>query len=302
MTRVPDRQRQHDTLAQKLSSQIAACGKHAEDCSLLVLRLLDHPAHAPTPAELPWLHAHLAERLRGLVRGGDSIEVAGTVGVGVVLHEAGYAGARAALERISGALTAATPTDDASYLVALGMTTSTVEWRDEGAVADAVRRAWQAQNVVLTALPRAKTDELAAQPSTLEGTTGTAAQAQRRPRRASAQVKPRLAAGADLPSQSTGNTPGSAIMRERALALGVPYVELPSRVSSACRRAVAPALARELRVVPIGRTRGTLTVAMGDPADSAAVQRLGVETGLSIFPVLASPDALDRALSQLAGR
>lgn len=91
-------------------------------------------------------------------------------------------------------------------------------------------------------------------------------------------------------------------MRERALALGVPYVELPSHVSSACRRAVAPALARELRVVPIGRTRGTLTVAMGDPADSAAVQRLGVETGLSIFPVLASPDALNRALSQLASR
>jgi len=305
MTRVPDRQRQRDTLAQKLSSQIAACGKHAEDCSLLVLRLLDHPAHAPALAELPRLHVHLAERIRGLVRGGDSIEVAGTVGVGVVLHEAGYAGARAAFERISGALTAVTPTDDASYLVALGMTTSTVEWRDEGAVADAVRRAWQAQNVVLTALPRAKTDELAAQPAqpgTPEGTTGTAAQAQRRPRRRAARVKPRLAAGADVPSQSAGNTPGSAVMRERALALGVPYVELPSHVSSACRRAVAPALARELRVVPIGRTRGTLTVAMGDPADSAAVQRLGVETGLSIFPVLASPDALARALSQLAGR
>lgn len=298
MTRVPDRQR--DALAQKLSSQIAACGKHAEDCSLLVLRLLDHSSHAPAPAELPWLHAHLAERLRGLVRGGDSIEVAGTAGVGVVLHEAGYAGARAALERIGGALTAATPADDPRYLVALGMTTSTVEWRGE--VADAVRRAWQAQHVVLTALPRARTDELAAQPGTLEGTTGTAAQAQRRPRRASARVKPRLAAGADVPSQPAVNTPGSAVMRERALALGVPYVELPSRVSSACRRAVAPALARELRVVPIGRTRGTLTVAMGDPADSAAVQRLGVETGLSIFPVLASPDALDRALSQLAGR
>ena len=91
-------------------------------------------------------------------------------------------------------------------------------------------------------------------------------------------------------------------MRERALALGVPYVELPSRVSSACRHAVAPELARELRVVPIGRTRGTLTVAMGDPADSAAVHRLGEETGLCIFPVLASSDALDRALSQLAGR
>ena len=298
MTRVPDRQR--DALAQKLSSQIAACGKHAEDCSLLVLRLLDHPAHAPAPAELLWLHAHLAERLRGLVRRGDSIEVAGMAGVGVVLHEAGYAGARAALDRISGALTAATPTDDPRYRVALGMTTSTVEWRDE--VADAVRRAWQAQNVVLTALPRATTDELAAQPGMLEGTTGTAAQALRRPRRASARVKPRLAAGADVPSHSAANAPGSAVMRERALALGVPYVELPSRVSSACRRAVAPALARELRVVPIGRTRGTLTVAMGDPADSAAVQRLGVETGLSIFPVLAAPDALDRALSQLAGR
>jgi hypothetical protein len=43
-----------------------------------------------------------------------------------------------------------------------------------------------------------------------------------------------------------------------------------------------------------------LTVAMHDPRDIAAVTRLSAVTGLTIFPVLAAPDELERALRHLA--
>jgi hypothetical protein len=43
-----------------------------------------------------------------------------------------------------------------------------------------------------------------------------------------------------------------------------------------------------------------LTVAMHDPCDTSAVRRLGTATGLTIFPVLAASDELERALRQLA--
>ena len=59
-------------------------------------------------------------------------------------------------------------------------------------------------------------------------------------------------------------------------------------------------MATQLRAVPIGRTRGMLTVAMNDPRDQQAVLRIGAATGLTIFPVLAAPDDIERALRQIA--
>jgi hypothetical protein len=88
-------------------------------------------------------------------------------------------------------------------------------------------------------------------------------------------------------------------LRERARALGVPFVRLPSRLPASARRAFSPEMARELRAVAIGRTRDTLTVAMYDPCDSAAVLRLRAATGLSIFPVLAAALEIENALGQL---
>ncbi|HKV58902.1 MAG TPA: hypothetical protein VJO32_11500 [Ktedonobacteraceae bacterium] len=82
--------------------------------------------------------------------------------------------------------------------------------------------------------------------------------------------------------------------------LGIPYLTLlPHKLPAGVQRLVAPSLAQELRCFPIGRERNTLTVAMQNPQDDAALHRLQEETGLLIFPVLAHPQALQHALEQL---
>ncbi len=82
--------------------------------------------------------------------------------------------------------------------------------------------------------------------------------------------------------------------------LGIPYLSLlPRKLPNNLQRLVKPSLAQELRCFPIGRERDTLTVAMLDPRDLDALDRLRAETGLHIFPVLAHPQALQTALEQL---
>lgn len=82
--------------------------------------------------------------------------------------------------------------------------------------------------------------------------------------------------------------------------LGIPYLTLlPRKMPTSLQRLVHPQLAQELHCFPIGRERNTLTVAMLDPQDRCALERLEQETGLQIFPVLANPQALQHALEQL---
>ncbi len=49
--------------------------------------------------------------------------------------------------------------------------------------------------------------------------------------------------------------------------------------------------------MPVGRTRGILTVAMHDPTDRGAIGRLASASGLTIFPVLANQRDLARTLA-----
>ena len=82
--------------------------------------------------------------------------------------------------------------------------------------------------------------------------------------------------------------------------LGIPYLTLlPRKLPQSLQRLVNPKLAQELRCYPLGRERNMLTVAMLDPEDNSALDRLKQETGLRIFPVLAHPQALQIALEQL---
>jgi len=82
--------------------------------------------------------------------------------------------------------------------------------------------------------------------------------------------------------------------------LGIPYLSLlPRKLPGSLQRLVTPALAQELRCFPVGRERDTLTVAMLNPRDLDALNRLRAETGLQIFPVLAHPQVLQSALEQL---
>jgi MshEN domain len=82
--------------------------------------------------------------------------------------------------------------------------------------------------------------------------------------------------------------------------LGIPYLTLlPRKLPVSLQQLVTPTLAHELRCLPVGRERDTLTVAMLDPQNAAALDRLRTETGLHIFPVLTHPQALQSALEHL---
>lgn len=96
------------------------------------------------------------------------------------------------------------------------------------------------------------------------------------------------------PSSPAGELP--ALARR----LGIPYLSLlPKKPPRRVQQLVNPKLAQELHCYPIGRERNTLTVAMLDPRDSSALQRLQQETGLRIFPVLTHPQELQTMLEQL---
>ncbi|MGH2478700.1 MAG: hypothetical protein ACRDHW_03460, partial [Ktedonobacteraceae bacterium] len=82
--------------------------------------------------------------------------------------------------------------------------------------------------------------------------------------------------------------------------LGIPYLSLlPRQVPPRLQQIVDARLAHELHCYPVGRERNTLTVAMRDPQDRRALERLRQATGLRIFPVLAHPEALENALKHL---
>jgi hypothetical protein len=99
-----------------------------------------------------------------------------------------------------------------------------------------------------------------------------------------------------LPPITEDDTELPALARK----LGIPYLTLlPHKLPAGVQHLVNPSLAQELRCFPIGRERNTLTVAMQNPQDNAALDRLHEETGLLIFPVLAHPQALQHALEQL---
>jgi hypothetical protein len=79
--------------------------------------------------------------------------------------------------------------------------------------------------------------------------------------------------------------------------LGIPYLSLlPRNLPEKVQHLVSPHLAQELHCYPLGRERDVLTVAMANPQDSDALDRLHQETGLHIFPVLTHPNELETAL------
>ena len=82
--------------------------------------------------------------------------------------------------------------------------------------------------------------------------------------------------------------------------LGIPYLTLlPRKLPQSLQQLVNPKLAQELRCYPLGRERNMLTVAMLNPEDHSALDRLKQETGLHIYPVLTHAQALQIALEQL---
>jgi hypothetical protein len=81
--------------------------------------------------------------------------------------------------------------------------------------------------------------------------------------------------------------------------LGVPYLHfLPRALPGRLKELISPQLAQELHCYPLGCERNILTVAMANPSDRNALNRLSTITGMRIFPVLAHPQTLAIALEQ----
>lgn len=101
------------------------------------------------------------------------------------------------------------------------------------------------------------------------------------------------------PGRADARLAGQEELPKLARRLGIPYLALlPNRLPQRVLHVVSARIARELRCYPLGRERNTLTVAMLDPQDHQALERLRQETGLRIFPVLTHAEALESALSQ----
>ena len=317
-------------LARDLLTAIAAIAGGTA-CGVIVLRPVAWRTAADASpdlerADLMYSMRALADRVRPLVRHTDEVLVDDEGGVALALHGTGAEGIYAVSRRLAEAL--ANPVllveeRGVSHPVQIGLGYATLEPAQAGvpgAHQAAIELSWQPRSLVITHLP------LVAQPTrqpirlesrrSLRATPAvrTRAGAAHSPRRTARQaLRQDAERGARRHSERERRTPLHLVpldasdpgaieqerCRARAQALGVPFIVLPARLPSACRRAVEPGLARELRVVPVGRGRSILTVAMDDPADQAALTRLRAVTGLHIFPVLATSADLERGLRQL---
>jgi hypothetical protein len=90
-----------------------------------------------------------------------------------------------------------------------------------------------------------------------------------------------------------GSASPEMFARARARALGVPYIAPPHHIPGSVRNLLPAEVMRQLQCLPIGRDRSGLTVALADPTDRGALERLKQLTGLTIFPVMTDPDALE---------
>jgi len=72
----------------------------------------------------------------------------------------------------------------------------------------------------------------------------------------------------------------------------IPFLHLPTKLSPRLKHLIPYSVAKQLQCAPVGRDHHTLTVAMADPADNQAIQRLKEVTGMTIFPVSCENEAL----------
>lgn len=76
-----------------------------------------------------------------------------------------------------------------------------------------------------------------------------------------------------------------------------PFIQLPSRLPARLQQLLPHALAVELRCAPVGRDHQRLVVAMANPQDAHAIDRLRQATGMHICPVSCETAALETLLA-----
>lgn len=78
----------------------------------------------------------------------------------------------------------------------------------------------------------------------------------------------------------------------------IPFLHLPTTLAPRLKHLIPYTIARELQCAPVGRDHHRLTVAMANPTDHEAIQRLSEVTGMTIFPVSCEVEALLTLLSE----
>jgi hypothetical protein len=327
MTRKGDDRADHAMLARRLHASLArACAEDAR-CTLLIVRPLAATSGnvmkraAPGAGDL----ALLARRLHVLVRDTDEIHVDVERGIAIVLHDTGIRGGHVVMDRLAEALDAsALPRpgafapgrrQNAPWKLAMGCSEVTrLDLTAPERLTQVVARAWRSQQTIAPSLPlrRVTIPPAVARDLAVRFTYPPRQRTTSAPLIGASARSPEKARSTPLIQGQTRRTPrlrlirggkprcSEETMRQRAQALGVPFLRLPRRLSGAGWHGISVELAHELRAVPVGCSRHVLTVAMDNPRDVAAVLRLRAITGLAIFPVLALPEELDRALEQIA--
>ncbi|MCX8052242.1 MAG: type II secretion system ATPase GspE [Armatimonadetes bacterium] len=81
---------------------------------------------------------------------------------------------------------------------------------------------------------------------------------------------------------------------------GVPYIELSDlEVDSSVIKLVPQSAARKLKVIPIARKNGKLTLAMKNPLDIFAIDEVRMLTGIDVEPAIAPEEDIINAISRL---
>jgi hypothetical protein len=290
------------TLSHRLQWHASQSLRRGIRCSVIVLQPMaiegrvDSAACGEGADESPL--EEVARRLRAILRRTDVVEVDQAVGIGVLLPDADEAGTSVVHGRIMrelGQRPAAKARPGTIEDVRFAIGRASAGPADTAQVPAVVRDlvciasspdVWMCVPVVRPAHRMS----LRHGPRSPRGPLG--ASRARQSRRSDLRVlSPELGA-------ASATDEGEAL-RRKADAQGVPFVRIPGELPLSLRRLLSPDLARELGAVPIGRTRGVLTVAMRDSSDLSALQRLAASTGLTIFPVLAAPDDLACALAAL---
>jgi type IV pilus assembly protein PilB len=77
---------------------------------------------------------------------------------------------------------------------------------------------------------------------------------------------------------------------------GIPEVTFPEKIAAEIIKLIPARIARKYGVVPIGRTIGSVTLAVADPTNLSALDDVAFMTGLKVVPAIVSPSAIRNAI------
>ncbi len=79
---------------------------------------------------------------------------------------------------------------------------------------------------------------------------------------------------------------------------GIPEVAFPGRIAPETLKLIPARIARKYGVVPIGRTIGSVTLAVADPTNLSALDDVAFMTGLKVVPAIAAPSVIRQAIDR----